>query len=129
MNTDRKERRRLSAPVIAERRSGKDRRSCPSCGAKVQSVVGRVPAGTVTTAFCTRCPWKEVNRAVDQALAEALMTTKATVGRGSHGLVLRIPDRVAKIGKLKEGSVLEFVPMVKAGPAPTVAGWKLKKAV
>ena len=121
-----KERRAVNAPVVKEKRATRQRRSCPECGGKVSSIVGKVKGGTVTTQFCERCSWKHITRAVDRALAEALAETRAQIQEREGGLVVVLPARMVRNAHLKAGSTLVFSPVVNEGPRPKVAGWRMR---
>ena len=61
-----KDRRALNVPVVNERRKGgKERRSCPECGTRLEQVVRKLASGSVTASTCPKCGYSKSSRQTD----------------------------------------------------------------
>ncbi len=108
----RKERRQVNIGIKDERRKASvDRRSCPDCHGKLETLLKRVAGGTVRSTSCAHCGWSQSSRATD---ADVLML-KLSWGldlqtRGGH-LGLSLPPEFSDALKLKSGDQMILSPL------------------
>jgi len=122
------ERRKVNQAVGEERRQGrtKDRRSCPQCGAKVESHSKTVAGGTVTRRFCTRCHWKAVSRQLDEETLVELAGLEAEIVGTAQRPLLQLNGNFLKAAKLKIGGHVHLKPVYTPG-AEHALQWIMKK--
>jgi hypothetical protein len=99
--------------VVNERRKGgKERRSCPECGTRLEQVVRKLASGSVTASTCPKCGYSKSSRQTD---AEVLLLKLVwSLELESHGgqLAAVLPPELASSLKAKAGDEWILAPLV-----------------
>lgn len=108
----RKERRQVNVGTKDERRkSSVDRRTCPDCGGKLETLLKRVAGGTVRTTSCANCGWSSSSRATDADVLLLKLSWGLELQTKGGQLGLTLPPEFSDALKLKTGDQLILSPL------------------
>ena len=126
----RKERRQVNVSAKEERRkSTVDRRTCPDCNGKLETLLKRVAGGTVRTSSCGNCGWSQSSRATDADVLMLKLSWGLELQTKGGFLGLSLPPEFSDALKLKSGDQLILSPLTSpVGSLPMKWALSVKKA-
>ena len=108
----RKERRQVNVSTKDERRTNSaDRRTCPDCSGKLETLLKRVAGGTVRTTSCAHCGWSASSRATDADVLMLKLSWGLELQTKGGQLGLTLPPEFSDALKLKTGDQLILSPL------------------
>ena len=124
-----KDRRQVNVPVDQDRRRpGRDRRSCPECGGKLDQVVRKLASGTVTAATCMACGWSRSSRQVDADVLVLKMAWSLELVPHGGQLALVLPQELTAAVRAKAGDAWDLQPLTSPlGSLPMKWSLQVKK--